>query len=158
MKQFIIIVGILIGAQLVISTAAMAKSSHNVGWPVTTFVGKNSVLANYYRDFVNRNPNASAADEVHMFCDLLMSSDILADRLSQLGGKPSDLHDILLELDAYEFNSAAKFNKEDRGHIRSLMQGLDLQLESVDHSLSIGTRNEFRREVLADIPPLNRVG
>lgn len=158
MKRLIIIAGILISAQLGLATVADAKSTRSAGWPITTFVSNNSVLANYYRDFVRRNPGTSAADEMHMFCDLLMSSDILADRLNQLGGKPSDVHAILMELGAYEFDSIAKFSKEDRKHIRSLMQGLDMQLESIDHSLSSGTRNEFRREVLADIPPLNRVG
>ncbi len=160
MRRLIIIAGILISAQLGIAGVAdaKAKSTRNAGWPITTFVGNNSILANYYRDFVNRNPAPTSADKMHMFCDLLMSSDILADRLSQLGGKPSDLHSILMELGSYEFDNARKFSKDDRKHIRSLMQGLDMQLESIDHSLSTGTRNEFRREVLADIPPLNRVG
>lgn len=137
---------------------AQASSSHSSAWPVTAFVAGKSVLARYYQDFVNREPAQSTAEQMHLFCDLLMSSDLLADRLSQLGGSPSDMHAILMELGSYEFNPKTKLGKEDKAHIRSLMLGLDMQLEIVEHSLSTGTRGEFRREVLADIPPINRVG
>lgn len=143
---------------LVLAPAADARPVSEASWPVTKFVNQNSVLARYYGEFVNRYPNYSTANQMHMFCDLLLSSDLLSDRLSQLGGRPSEMHAILMELDAVEFDRSSKFSKDDRHRIRSLLLGLDVQLESVEHSLSTGTRTEFRREVLADIPPLNRVG
>jgi hypothetical protein len=87
-----------------------------------------------------------------------MGSDLLSDRLSQLGGNPSDMHAILMELGSYEFDPRAELDKEDRARIRRLMLGLDMQLEIIEQSLSSGTRGEFRREVLANIPPLNRMG
>lgn len=158
MKNRIVLILTLFALCLGVSTTVQAGTTRNSAWPVTSFVAGKSVLARYYQDFVNREPAQSAATQMHQFCDLLMSSDLLADRLSQLGGSPSDMHAILMELGSYEFNPRAKLTKEDQAHIRSLMLGLDMQLEIVEHSLSIGTRGEFRREVLADIPPVNRVG
>lgn len=157
MNQFLVVTAILFTLCLGSSTTVQAKASDS-SWPVTKFVSEKSVLAKYYQDFAKRSPVESAAEQMHLFCDLLMSSDLLADRLSQLGGKPSEMHAILMELGALEFDRPSKFSKDERRHIRSLMLSLDIQLESIDHSLSTGTRSEFRREVIADIPPLNRVG
>lgn len=157
MNRFLIVTTALLSLSIGTITTADAKSS-DTSWPVTKFVSEKSVLAKYYQDFAKRTPVASSTEQMHLFCDLLMSSDLLADRLSQLGGKPSEMHAILMELGSFEFDRPSKFSKEERNHIRSLMLSLDIQLESVDHSLSTGTRSEFRREVLADIPPLNRVG
>jgi hypothetical protein len=157
MKQFLIVTAALIALGLGTTATVHAKASDS-NWPVTKFVSEKSILAKYYQDFAKRNPVNSPSDQMHLFCDLLMSSDLLADRLSQLGGKPSEMHAILMELGALEFDRPSKFSKDERKHIRSLMLSLDIQLESIDHSLSTGTRSEFRREVLADIPPLNRVG
>lgn len=137
---------------------ASARGAGDNSWPVTRFIAATSVLGSYYSDFVRHQPQASTSEQMHLFCDLLLGSDILADRLSQLGGKPEDLHAILMELGSYEFDRPSKFSKDEKNHIRRLLLGLDMQLESIDHSLSTGTRIEFRREVLADIPPLNRVG
>lgn len=127
-------------------------------WPVTAFVTENSVLARYYRDYITRRPSRPTVIQMQQFCDLLMGSDLLANRLSQLGGSLTDMHAILTELGSHEFDSRTRLSKETRHRIRSLMLGLDMQLEMIEHSFSIGTRREFRREVLADIPPLNRVG
>lgn len=143
---------------LVATGTTSAKGASESSWPITHFISENSVLANYYSAFMRHQPQASSNEQMHLFCDLLLSSDILADRLSQLGGKPSDFHAILMELGSYEFERPGKFSKDDRKHIRRLLLGVDMQLESIDHSLSTGTRREFQREVLADIPPLNRVG
>lgn len=156
MKQFFVVATILL--TLCLGNAAVQAKASDSSWPVTKFVSGKSVLAKYYQDFAKRSPVDSPAEQMHLFCDLLMSSDLLADRLSQLGGKPSEMHAILMELGAFEFDRPSKFSKDERKHIRSLMLSLDVQLESIDHSLSTGTRSEFRREVLADIPPLNRVG
>lgn len=141
-----------------VSTTVQARTSRDSAWPVTSFVAGKSVLTRYYQEFVGRQPTQSVTTQMHQFCDLLMGSDLLADRLSQLGGSPSDMRDILMELGSYEFNPKTKLGKEEKAHIRSLMLGLDMQLEIIEHSLATGTRGEFRREVLADIPPLNRVG
>lgn len=157
MKQFLVVTITAIALCLGSTTAVQAKASDS-NWPVTKFVSGKSVLAKYYQDFAKRNPVDSPAEQMHLFCDLLMSSDLLADRLNQLGGNPSEMHAIIMELGAIEFDRPSKFSKDERKHIRSLMLSLDIQLESIDHSLSTGTRSEFRREVLADIPPLNRVG
>lgn len=155
-----IVLSLTAAVALILGTtgAAQAKGANDNSWPVTHFITETSVIANYYRDFVRHQPQTSSNEQMHLFCDLLLGSDILADRLSQLGGKPSDLHAILMELGSYEFDRPGKFSKGERKHIRRLLLGLDMQLESIDHSLSTGTRREFRREVLADIPPLNRVG
>lgn len=158
MRQILILATLVLTIGLGGITTAQAKTPSDKTWPVTQFVSEKSVLAKYYHEFAKRTPVDSAAEQMHLFCDLLLSSDLLADRLSQLGGKPSEMHAILMELGSFEFDRPSKFSKEERKHIRSLMLGLDIQLESIDHSLSTGTRSEFRREVLADIPPLNRVG
>lgn len=158
MKRLAILTFTILMLCMGISRAAYASSSHDPTWPVTSFVSGKSVLAGYYEDFVNRQPAQSPATQIHQFCDLLMSSDLLSDRLSELGRSPSDMHAILMELGSYEFDPRAKLSTEDKTHIRSLMLGLDMYLEIIEHSLSTGTRGEFRREVLADIPPLNRVG
>ncbi len=149
---------VVVWALCLVGGTVEARSSTDPTWPVTSFVAGKSVLARYYQDFVNRNPTSSTATQMHQFCDLLMGSDLLSDRLSQLGGNPSDMHDILMELGSYEFDPRAHLDKEDKTRIRSLMLGLDMQLEMIEQSLSTGTRGEFRREVLADIPPLNRMG
>lgn len=158
MRHRIVLTLALIVLGLGVTTTVRAESARNAAWPVTSFVAGKSVLAHYYQDFISRNPTQPASAQMHTFCDLLMSSDLLADRLSQLGGSPSDMHAILMELGSYEFNPRTRLSKEEQTHIRSLMLGLDMQLEMIEHSLATGTRGEFRREVLADIPPLNRVG
>lgn len=158
MRHRTVLILTLVVLGLGVTTTVQAETTHNSAWPVTSFVAGKSVLARYYQDFVSRNPAQPASVQMHSFCDLLMSSDLLADRLSQLGGSPSDMHAILMELGSYEFHPRTRLSKEERTHIRSLMLGLDMQLEIIEHSLATGTRGEFRREVLADIPPLNRVG
>lgn len=158
MRQGFFLTGIALAVCLGTVATVQARSVSDSRWPVAQFVSEKSILAKYYQEFANRNPAESVAAQMHMFCDLLLSSDLLADRLSQLGGKPAEMHAILMELGSLEFDRPSKFSTEERRHIRGLMLGLDMQLESIDHSLSTGTRNEFRREVLADIPPLNRVG
>ncbi len=158
MQIFILIV-VLTGLHL---TAAQAKSKADATWPITAFISEQSVLANYYRDYLNANHmhlgTASSAAQMRGFCELLLGSDLLADRLSMTGGKPTDLHATLTELSQYQFDTPSHFSKEDQAHVRTLLLGLDMSLETIDHALATGTRGEFRREVLADVPPLNRVG
>lgn len=157
--QVLILIVVLTGLNL---TVAQAKSKNDATWPVTAFISEQSVLANYYRDYLNTNRlqmgTASSATQMRSFCELLLSSDLLADRLNMLGGKPTDMHATLIDLSKYSFDHPSHFSKEDHARVRALLLGLDMSLENIDHALATGTRSEFRREVLADTPPLNRVG
>jgi hypothetical protein len=137
---------------------AQAKTTSDARLPVLGFVSESSVLVSYYRDFADRYPIDSPSEQMTQFFGLLRESDLLADRLSMLGGKPSEMHAILTELAEFNFSQPSRLSKEERDRIRSLLLGLDVQLESIESSLSSGTRSEFRREVLEVIPPLNRVG
>ena len=119
MKQFLIVTIALIALGLGTTATVHAKASDS-NWPVTKFVSEKSVLAKYYQEFAQRSPVNSPSDQMHLFCDLLMSSDLLADRLSQLGGKPSEMHAILMELGALEFDRPSKFSKDERKHIRTV--------------------------------------
>ncbi|PIR20719.1 MAG: hypothetical protein COV45_03970 [Deltaproteobacteria bacterium CG11_big_fil_rev_8_21_14_0_20_47_16] len=158
LKRWGLILAVVVAVGLAFSVTSEAKSAGDVKWPLGSFINNQSVLARYYQDFAKRYPAESTTEQMRLFYSLLLDSDLLAERMSMLGGSPSDMRAVLAELSDVDISHPSRLSIEERQHLRSLLQTLDIQLENVDHSLSSGTRNEFRREVLADIPPLNRVG
>lgn len=128
---------------------AQAKTQPSI-WPVKHYVAADSVLATYYREFVSQYGRQfpSAAVTFGEFCYRLRTSDILTDRFKTMGMSAGQIHAILHDLEQ------TNFTENHGGLIRQKMLTIDLALETIQRSITQNHRAEFRREVIADIPPI----
>ena len=134
---------------LAVAQPAMAGSV-KTSWPMKHFIANDSVLATYYREFVDiysrrfTNNHAMFSE----FCRRLRTSDLLSDRFSMLGIAPREVHDVLSKLEVMELTS------QERHVVRGQLLTIDLALETIQGSITVNHRAEFRREVLSEIPPV----
>lgn len=134
-----------------ISTASAKDRSYA---PVTNYVGPEAVLTTYYAHFVDRYGEQfrNHTDTFRNFCQVLRTSDLLADELISAGLPTDTIYAILLRLEASDLRGNG------RDDVRGLMLTLDYALESMESGLGQSHRSEFRREVLAQVPPLSHTG
>lgn len=151
MRRIVLILGCmgLIGWVAVHPATVHAKPQSAV-WPIRQYIAADSVLGMYYNEFVaqygHRYINANAV--FGGFCDRLRSSDLLTDRFNMLGISTSWIHSALDEL------ARIRFKRSEGTQIRAHMLTIDLALETIQDSITQNHRAEFRREVLAEIPPI----
>lgn len=130
--------------------AAVYAKGQSAVWPIRQYIAADSVLATYYSEFIaqygHRYTTASAA--FGGFCDRLRTSDLLTDRFNTVGLSPVLIHAALGEL------SRLRFERGERTQIRAKMLTIDLALETIQGSITQNHRAEFRREVIAEIPPI----
>lgn len=122
--------------------------------PVTSYIGSEAVLSTYYAHFVERYGQQfrSNADTFRNFCQVLRTSDLLADELISAGLPTDQIYAVLQRLEGADLRGS---NQDD---VRRLMLTVDYALESIESSLGRSHRSEFRREVLAQVPPLTHTG
>lgn len=140
---------------LLCSAPAGAREQTRVSyWPVHEYLASASVLGRYYQEFIAQYgrlyPGASEAFQG--FCRRLRGSDLLADQFNRLGIPSRQVQAILHELEGTEFGTA------ERRAVQQNMLALDLALETIEGSITHNHRAEFRREVLAEIPPITSTG
>lgn len=132
--------------------SAFAKSGSYA--PVTSYIGSEAVLSTYYAHFVERYGQQfrNSADTFRNFCQVLRTSDLLADELISAGLPTDQIYAVLQRLEGADLRGS---NQDD---VRRLMLTVDYALESIESSLGRSHRSEFRREVLAQVPPLTHTG
>lgn len=152
MRRVIYFLSILVA--LLAAAPAKAATTRANYWPIRQFLAADSVIAKYYGQFMNyyggNYPSGAAA--FSSFCKLLRTSDLLADRLNMIGIPAHDVHTILRDLEK------ARFSASETAKARENIMAIDLALETIEGSITQNHRAEFRREVLAEIPPLTSTG
>lgn len=129
------------------STTTHAAPSYT---PVTRFVAADSVLGTYYTHFVNRYGKNYPSKEAtfQAFCRVLRQSDLLSEELHEAGIPVAPIQATLLKLENSDLNGESHDSVQ-----RSLLM-IDYALESIESGIVPNHRGEFRREVLAEVPPL----
>ncbi len=114
----------------------------------------NSVLGSYYSEFIKHYGKRYGSSEqaFRSFCRLLRESDLLTDELIESGIMIDRVNDILAQLEN------ASFTTSSTDEIHRNLLALDYALEMVEADLSSNHIQEFRREVLARVPPLAYTG
>lgn len=122
--------------------------------PIHDYVSSTSVLGTYYAHFVDRYGREFADRETafQSFCRILRTSDLLAEELIAIGIPTDQINGILAALEGMNFQT------ESRQTIRQSLLAIDYALESIEASLTRNHRQEFRREVLAQVPPMSYNG
>ena len=132
-----------------------ADDSDNRYWPIDFYLPKTAVLTVYYHDFIDKHqidsPNAFV-----LFCNLLQRSEMLKDRLGELGTDPLEFYRLINELKDLMHGAEATNNQ--LINMREPLLRLDLLLENVQLTITERLRDEFRREVISKIPPMVYVG
>lgn len=133
--------------------ARPASAARNYA-PINDYVSSTSVLGTYYAHFVDRYGREFADREVafQSFCRILRTSDLLAEELINIGIPTDQLNGILATLERMDIQT------ESRQTIRQSLLAIDYALESIEASLTRNHRQEFRREVLAQVPPMSYNG
>lgn len=136
------------------STASAKEPQRGVYWPVRQYMSADSVLGRYYKHFITvyRGQYHHPDGAFRRFCQVLRTSDLLADQLRRVGMSPRQLQSILHDLERTNFARA------ERQAIRQNMLAVDLALETIEGAITQNHRAEFRREVLAEIPPITSTG
>lgn len=141
-------------AVLLAAAQAEATTTRTNYWPIRQFLAADSVIAKYYGQFMNyyggNYQNGTAAFSA--FCKLLRTSDLLSDRFNMIGIPVHDVHAILKDLEM------ARFSPTETAKARQNILAIDLALETIEGSITQNHRAEFRREVLAEIPPITSTG
>jgi hypothetical protein len=137
---------------LAMAAPASAKSARLA--PVTKFVAADSVLGTYYAHYVERYGEnyESRQATFQSFCRVLRTSDLLAEEFLHAGIPTEMVGSMLLELEELDLRTARQ------ARARRLFLAVDLALEHIDAGLDLSHRSEFRREVLAQVPPLSHNG
>lgn len=122
--------------------------------PLKSYISDRSLLVTYYRAFLANygRKYSTAGAAFGDFCRRLRTSDLLADRFNMMDISIRDVHTVLEELEQ------AHFNPSDRHQIRQRLLTIDYILETIEGAIIPNHRAEFRREVLADIPPVVSAG
>lgn len=119
--------------------------------PISKFLKGDSVLGGYYSDFVKKF-GASFEDNEEAFrgfCRTLLNSDVLAEELMQANIPLNAMYSVLHSLEKIDLLEA------DHENVRRSMLAIDYILENIESMLHRSHRNEFRREVLAQVPPVS---
>lgn len=154
MRQGVVCMGMGLAICLIAVGVEAAGPSRGSYWPVNTYVAADSVLGRYYRQFVSQygHEYANSTMTFKVFCQRLRVSDLLNDQFNRLGIPSKQVHAILRELETTHFATT------ERQHIRKHMLAIDLVLETIEGAITLKNRAEFRREVLAEIPPITSTG
>ncbi|MBI4367055.1 MAG: hypothetical protein HY543_09575 [Deltaproteobacteria bacterium] len=112
-----------------------------------------SVFGTYFQEFLKHygSQYGSYTKAFEGFCRRLRTSDLLADRLNMIGLSAGDLQASLKALEQASRGTDAQV-------VRSHVLAIDFALETLEGSITQNHRAEFRREVLADIPPITSTG
>ncbi len=148
MKRFF--TTLLMIATLYIPAQGLAKNSSFIA----NYIGSEAVFSGYYAHFVQRygRQYQSSAETFRSFCQVLRTSDLLADELISAGLPTDQIYAMLQNLEA------ANLKDNNRDEVRRMMLAIDYALESIESSFEQSHRHEFRREVLAQVPPLTHNG
>lgn len=136
---------------LLIASTGFAKQPSRYS-PVGTHMAQSSLVSVYYREFVDMTlvgVTLASQSAFESFCKVLGSSQILADQLGEAGISRGELTSLLAELRRIDVS------KEE---FRTRLIQLDLMLEKVLVTVGERSRDEFRREVLRNIPPMTYFG
>lgn len=139
---------------LTVSIAPAAQARPSLRAPVSKYLSSNSVLARYYADFVRQSGSAYDTSDAAFrgFCQVLRTSDLLAEELMQSGIPTDQVYPILRDLER------VAFIRDNDEQIHRAMLAVDYVLELIESTLTQSHRREFRREVLAEVPPLTYNG
>lgn len=121
------------------------------------YLASSTLVTRYYNDFLSHHQRLENDTESFIaFCDLLADSDLIADRMAESGVKRSDFLATLEQV--RELHHASLTDPNITPLLRQSILSLDLMLEHMEISVSDRQRDEFRREVTSDIPPMILVG
>lgn len=154
MQQVIIRLALALMVLCGVGTVHATERTRGAYWPVHSYVAADSVLGRYYRQFVERYGHAyeGPTETFQGFCLRLRASDLLSDQFTRMGIPSRQIQGILREL------ATTHLATTERQHIRQNMLAIDLALETIEGGITLKSRAEFRREVLAEIPPITSTG
>ena len=152
-KRYIVTRFYIVIAFAIMITGTTAHASYQSS-PLGKQMIANSVLGSYYSEFIKHYGKRYGSSEqaFRSFCRLLRESDLLTDELIESGIMIDRVNDILAQLEN------ASFTTSSTDEIHRNLLALDYALEMVEADLSSNHIQEFRREVLARVPPLAYTG
>lgn len=139
----------IIGIVLALHASAFARGNP----PVNQFLGSDAVLSTYYDEYLESYGSnyRNELDAFRAFCRTLRTSDLLTEEMILVGLPVDQVAEFLQVLEASEFKSGNEATEE-------AMLVIDFALESLGEYYSNMQHREFRREVLAQIPPMTQTG
>lgn len=132
-------------------TCVLGHAAAPLNPAVAKHIDGNSVFAKYYAQYAAQYGKHAGSPQqaFREFCELLRDSDLLAIEIVENGMSANRVYQALETLGRSDLSTA------DAATIRDAIHAVDYALESIEFTFTRNHRGEFRREVLAQIPPLS---